>query len=278
MTEQELLSKALDGTAGAFDRLVASHVVALEALIRRLVLHPQDAEDLAQETLLTAHKKLNTFRGEASFRTWLLSIGTRKALDHLRARKRWPPDAQSTAASAHYHTPALLQDMGRAVEPEDFVYDYREHVAYCFSCIGRSLDPEEAAAILLREVFEFTNAEAAHALGLSHSAFRHRLAHAREFMTETFEGTCALIGKQGACWQCQGLRDNLPEDKRGVPVAAISEDSYRDVRFRRRLEVVRDARFGEPTATSRSLHDYITRYMARRYDGSAAQRHSSDSD
>ncbi len=265
-TESELVERARQGGAGAFGQLVKPHVGVLRGLIARLVLHPQDTEDLTQEALLSAHQKLDSYRGEARFRTWLLAIGARKSIDLLRRRKRWPVDAQSIAAAAHYRSPELLQQIGRAASAQGFEYDYREHIAYCFSCIGRALPPQQAAALLLREVFEFTNEEAANTVGLSLSSFRHRLAEARAFMKDTFEGTCALVGKQGVCWQCQGLRDNLPEDTRGAAPAAISLSSDAEEKFKRRLAIVRETKFGSGEATSQSLHDYITRYMASSFD------------
>lgn len=114
--------------------------------------------------LLQAHEKLATFRSESTFRTWPFSIATRRSLDHLRARKRWPASAQTHGATEHVRSPEKMAALREAASDPGFEYDYREHVAYCFSCIGRSLDPEEAAALLLRDVFELSNEEAAAAM------------------------------------------------------------------------------------------------------------------
>ena len=103
----------------------------------------------------------------------------------------------------------------RSARPE-FRYEVSEHVAYCFSCIGRALEPEEAAAVLLVEVFELAAGEAAKALDLSESTFRHRLASGRRAMTAGFDDLCALVNKRGACHQCATLRDASPADRRGV--------------------------------------------------------------
>lgn len=244
-----------------FSSLVAPHLPALQSLAYRMVAHPEDAREIVQETLLSAYQNLDGFRGEASFRTWIFSIATRKCLDHLRARKQWSANAQSVGARAHLDSDELMAEIENAAARPGFRYEYREHIAYCFSCIGRSLPPIEAGAVLLREMFEFTNDEAAQILDLSLSTFRHRLASGRAQMIAIFEQRCALVNKQGVCWQCDALRRHLPEDRRGSPVKPLreSEEDSTEVLFSRRLTIVREAAFG--TGTSQELHDYLLRYM-----------------
>ncbi len=226
-----------------------------------MVAHPEDAKDLVQETLLAAHQNIASFRGDAAFRTWLFSIATRKCLDHLRARKQWPANAQSLGARTHIDSSELMDQMGAIAARPGFSYEYREHIAYCFSCIGRSLPPVEAAAILLREVFEFTNEEAASIVNLSVSTFRHRLASGRARMMDTFEDRCALVKKEGVCWQCEGLRSYLPANKRGPEVKALrtSEADNKELLFLRRLTVIREVENG--AKSSQELHDYFLRFM-----------------
>jgi RNA polymerase sigma-70 factor, ECF subfamily len=264
--DSELIERARGGEAGAFDRLVSPHVPALRSFALRMVMQPQDAEDLAQDALLQAYQKLASFRSDSSFRTWLFAIVAHKCIDHLRARKRWPVLAQIEAASEHVRSPALLDHLTRAASEPGFRYEYREHVAYCFSCIGRSLDPQDAAALLLREVFELSNAEAARALDLTVAVLRHKVAAARHHMTTTFAGLCALVGKRGACWQCSTLRDVLPADRRGDPVRPLAEVADPATQLDERLAIVRAARLGTGGEATRPLHDYIMGYMARSFD------------
>ena len=139
------------------------------------------------------------------------------------------------------------------------VYDAREHLAFCFSCVGRSLSPEEAAALLLREVFEFSNKDAASICGVSESVLRHRLSAARHAMQDAFDGLCGLVAKTGVCHQCKGLRDNAPAENRGPEVPTMPED--RDARWRVRLQVVREADLLDGTAAE--LHRLMFRAVAR---------------
>lgn len=54
----------------------------------RFVLNKEDAEDIAQEVFLEAHRSLESFRQESKLSTWLYRIAVTKSLDHLRKKKR----------------------------------------------------------------------------------------------------------------------------------------------------------------------------------------------
>ncbi len=250
-----------DPTGASFSSLVAPLLPGLHAFVHRMVAHPEDAKDIVQETLLAAHQNFSSYRGDAALRTWLFSIATRKSLDHLRARKRWPVNAQSLGARAHLQSSDLMDEIATVAARPGFRYEYREHIAYCFSCIGRSLPAVEAAAVLLRDVFEFTNEEAATVVGLSVSTFRHRLASGRAQMIEAFDNRCALVKKEGVCWQCKALQTHLPPERRGPEVQPLrqADSDDREDLYRRRLTIVREVENGEKS--TKELHDYFLRFM-----------------
>lgn len=266
-TEQELLAAARAGSRRAFDTLVAPHVVPLRVFLYRLVCQPDDAADVAQDALLTAFQKLDGFRGDASFRTWLFSIGTRKGLDLLRRRRRWPADAQSQGELRTLQSPQLRAQLDATIGEAEYTYEYRQHVAYCLGCVARSLPPEQSAALLLTELVLLENRDAARAMGMSESTFRHRLRAARASMREAYEGLCALVGKQGVCYQCAKLRDYCPPDKRGRAVEPIAEGSEDpEHKLTRRLKVVRQV--GLDVGDS-PVHDLLFRFMSDMWDGVA---------
>ena len=91
--EKNWIESARGGDKEAFGRLVRQHEAGLIAYLSRWVNDRQTARDLAQTTFLAAWRKLDAFRGESQFKTWLYSIATRKAQDHLR---RKPPDRPNT--------------------------------------------------------------------------------------------------------------------------------------------------------------------------------------
>ena len=243
--ESQLLSDARAGDRAAFDSLIGPLRRPLFAYIYRMTTHPQDAEDLLQDTLVRVLESLPSFRREAQFKTWLFGIATHVCLDHLRARKRWRVEAQTIGEHEATNSPAHMEALGAVLAAPAFVFEIREHIAFCFACVSRTLEPEDQAALMLREVLGFSNQESADILEVSEPIFRHRLSRARSIMGKNYEGLCQLINKTGLCYQCKGLRDLTPERNRGrdlvrievAPGVPITAESLFDARS----EIVRNA-------------------------------------
>ena len=84
-----LVQQAQAGDAAAFGRLVALHERAVLRAAMAALGSRADAEDAAQDAFVMAWRRLSTFRGDAQFRTWLLTIAWRKALDRRRRLALW---------------------------------------------------------------------------------------------------------------------------------------------------------------------------------------------
>jgi RNA polymerase sigma-70 factor, ECF subfamily len=82
--DADLVQRFRSGDRAAFDALVERHQVAIRRLVLRYVKSPEDAKDVSQKTFIRALERLDTFRGEASFRTWLYRIAVNLALNHVR--------------------------------------------------------------------------------------------------------------------------------------------------------------------------------------------------
>jgi RNA polymerase sigma-70 factor (ECF subfamily) len=238
------------GARAAFDRQAAEALPRVRGIVRRMIGHPEDSEDILQEALANAWERYDSFRGEAKFSTWLTTIASRLAVDHLRKAKRWRPEAQIAYANLSAVDDAYQGEIMGAYAAPDFSFEVREHIAYCFACVGRSLPADEQAALVLGDVADMSNRDAANALGVSESVFRHRLSAARRAMRDKYENLCALVSKTGICHQCKGLREISPEDKRGGPIPDIDE-------FTERLAVVRGGDFSG--GKSAALHDIFWR-------------------
>ena len=85
----ELVRRAQAGDVAAFGELVERNRRAVFRAALAAVGSPTEADDVAQEAFVTAFRKLAGFRGEASFKTWLLSITWRKAIDRRKSVTRW---------------------------------------------------------------------------------------------------------------------------------------------------------------------------------------------
>ena len=243
--ESQLLSDARTGDRKAFESLIDPLRRPLFAYIYRMTTNPQDAEDLAQDTLVRVLESLPSFRRESQFKTWLFGIATHVCLDHLRARKRWRVEAQMLGEREATNSPEQYMEIVSTLSNPSFIFEIREHIAFCFACVSRTLEPEDQAALMLREVLGFSNQESADILEISEPVFRHRLSSARSVMGKSYEGLCQLINKTGMCYQCRGLREIAPEQNRGrdlvqieiAPGVPITAESLFDAR----LEIVRNA-------------------------------------
>ncbi|MBQ0892416.1 RNA polymerase sigma factor [Micromonospora sp. U56] len=87
MDDEELVTGARAGDLGAYDLLVARHTASA---YRTAVLlgAGSDAEDVIQEAFVKAYRKLSRYRGESSFRVWLLAIVANETRNLHRSRSR----------------------------------------------------------------------------------------------------------------------------------------------------------------------------------------------
>jgi len=103
-----LVRRAQAGDTEAFGMLVDRHRRAVFRAALAAVRSPADADEVAQDAFVTAFRKLDGFRGEASFKTWLLAIAWRKAIDRRKSVTRW---MQRIVA------PTFASDSGEELDP-----------------------------------------------------------------------------------------------------------------------------------------------------------------
>jgi RNA polymerase sigma-70 factor (ECF subfamily) len=222
----------------------------LRRVIRRIVGHPDDTDELVQDAVVQAWQAVGAFRGESRFATWLCTIGIRLALDHLRRQKAWRVEAQVVYANECFQSEQMTGEVMAVFADPAFTYEVHEHIAYCFNCVGRSLPPPQQAVLVIREVLGWSGPEASKALGVTDSVMRHHLAAARDAMTQHFDGLCSLVNKEGICYQCKGLREAAPSSRQGGEIPPVPT-------LDARLAVVRSAEID--SGASQMLHDLFWR-------------------
>ena len=84
--ELKLVERCRAGELGAFEELYRAHSGRLFSLAVRMLGNRSDAEDLLQEIFLSAHRKLDSYRGDAALGTWLYRLAMNQILDHVRSR------------------------------------------------------------------------------------------------------------------------------------------------------------------------------------------------
>lgn len=184
-SEVALLRSASLGDRDAFDAIVDRHAPAMLRYASRLLDNPADAEDAVQDALVSAWRGLDTFRGESSLRTWLLTLTSRRAVDVLRKRGALAPAATDPADLAA----SIDGDSGRAADVGSTVVDpYRqmatnELVAALDRALG-ALPWRQRAVWLLREVEELSYEQIARVLATRPTVVRGQLARARTNLAE----------------------------------------------------------------------------------------------
>jgi RNA polymerase sigma-70 factor (ECF subfamily) len=147
-------------------------------LARRLVGNDADAEDVAQEVLLQVVKKLDSFRGEAAFPTWLYRVTANAALAHRRKRavreEHLVRDPLESLLDANQRT-RPLRPWSITAEQQAIDRETREQIESAIDAI-----PEGYREVLvLSDVEGLSNSEIGDVLGLSLSAVKSRLHRAR---------------------------------------------------------------------------------------------------
>jgi RNA polymerase sigma-70 factor (TIGR02960 family) len=184
-----VLARAKSGDSAAFAELTDPYRRELHVHCYRILGSFQDAEDLLQETLLSAWQALDRFDGR-SLRAWLYRIATNRCLNHLRATSRRPKvttaiDSESPFAdAAHSNEPWWIEPypdaLIDAVDPgPEARYDARESIALSFVAGLQHLPTQQRAALVLRDVLGFSAAEVAEMLDSTPASVNSALQRAR---------------------------------------------------------------------------------------------------
>lgn len=180
LNDDELVRRAKAGELAAFELLVARHEPRVYSLARRILRQEQDAEDVTQQTFLSALEHLKGFREEASFSTWLLRVATHAALKVIRKRKGLPTVSleAETEPQEGYDTvphPEYIADWRES--PEQLVG--RHETRWLIDEALSELDEKHRVIFLLRDVEGLSVRETAETLGISEGNVKVRLLRAR---------------------------------------------------------------------------------------------------
>ncbi|MGC8762695.1 MAG: RNA polymerase sigma factor [Acidobacteriota bacterium] len=175
-----------DGEAAAFERLVFRHEREVYRLVLRLLRNPDDALEVAQEAFLRAYRGLPSFRGEASFRTWLYGIALNAARTRQATLSRHLSRTESLEGGEDDPPSPLLSisDPGPSPESRALGGELKEALLAALSRIS----PEHREILLLREVEGLDYEEVALLLGIPAGTVKSRLARARRAVREAMEG------------------------------------------------------------------------------------------
>jgi RNA polymerase sigma-70 factor (ECF subfamily) len=174
------IARILAGEVQLFHELIRPVERAVFVMLYTLLRNETDAEDVAQETFIKIYRNLQSFRGEAKFSTWALSIARNEGLAWLRKRASRPEEPLEPVLedAGGDFTPALLTDW-REVPPEALE---RKQLQECLGRAILDLPPIYRDVVQLRDIDELDVQETANVLGITPGSVKVRLHRARTML------------------------------------------------------------------------------------------------
>lgn len=174
-----LLARAQAGDEAAFGAIMREHYERTFRLVSGIVHNEADARDICQEVWVTVWKRLGSYRGESRFSTWLHPIATRRALDHLRKRRRWfdrflPIGGGRDDEAVTVPEPATTDDARQQAEGGERAAQLRAALD--------ALPDKHRAVLTLRELQGLSYEEIARATDVPVGTVMSRLHHARRLL------------------------------------------------------------------------------------------------
>jgi RNA polymerase sigma-70 factor, ECF subfamily len=171
-----LIERARGGDEAAFGVLVRLNYEPVFRLVYSIVRNEHDARDVCQEVWIAAWRAIGSFRGDAKLTTWLHPIATRRAIDHLRSRKRWVTRFLPFLSNDGMEAPGAdaSPDPREAVEASERTQRFERAIA--------SLPPKHRAVLALREIEGLSYEEIADTMKLRPGTVMSRLHNARRLL------------------------------------------------------------------------------------------------
>ena len=173
LPDQEVVERVRSGEKGLYEILMRRYNQTLYRAVRSYLRDGDDVQDAMQEAYVKAYTKLDQFKGDSAFSTWLVRIGINEALQVLRKQR-----------TMHIYTDpgqraeglTQLPDTGQMNPEQRTIRD--EHRRLLEQAVDR-LPDDYRAVYMLREVEEMSVAEVSQVLGITESNVKVRLHRAK---------------------------------------------------------------------------------------------------
>ncbi|MFT5374539.1 MAG: RNA polymerase sigma-70 factor (ECF subfamily) [Candidatus Latescibacterota bacterium] len=177
----ELVRRARSGDLDAFEWLLGRHQQRVLRVVLSIVKEPMDAEEVAQEVFLTVFEKIDKFRGDASFTTWLHRVAVNAALMQRRKKKADRSVSLDEVMPAFDDKGMIAANVGDWTERAEDPVLQQEARAVIEAAVDK-LEEIYRTVFTLRDIQGFSTEETAGILDLSIAAVKTRLHRARLFL------------------------------------------------------------------------------------------------
>jgi RNA polymerase sigma-70 factor (ECF subfamily) len=200
LTDVQVVNQFKAGDALAFEEIISRYESKVMSLALRFTRNQEDAEEVMQDVFTTVYRKIDGFRGQSAFSSWLYRIVVNAAFMKLRKRK------QTQTVSIDDISPTMKQ---YCIDREAFNGSYSQNVAVSHemqaviqNAVNR-LPDQYRAVFVLRDVDGLSNQETGEILNLSIPAVKSRLHRSRIMLRkklqryyEDYTGNKAVIDER----------------------------------------------------------------------------------
>ncbi|NKB92593.1 MAG: sigma-70 family RNA polymerase sigma factor [Candidatus Nanopelagicales bacterium] len=175
-SDEELLAAHIDGDGDAFTVIVERRASLVWSVALKITGNPTDAADAYQESFLAAHRAATSFKGDAAFSTWLYRITVNAALSQRRKKQK---------ITVHQ---AITDDEYASI-PEDRAKPFADQVDVCLDVSEAlsGLSEEQQRAVVLVDMFGYSQVEAAEVLQIPEGTVKSRISRARKTLARDLQ-------------------------------------------------------------------------------------------
>ena len=174
----QLILLCLAGDENAIELFVRQYETGVFRLALSIVGDTTEANEITQETFISALRSLSSYREEKSFKAWLYTIALNHSRSHLRKRK-------SLARLGNILTAILQIETQKQVLPEDAIVQ-NEKEAILWSALNQ-LDEKFRTVVVLRYVHELSISEISEILSVNEGTIHSRLHTARQRLRDALQ-------------------------------------------------------------------------------------------
>ncbi|MFN2425480.1 MAG: RNA polymerase sigma factor [Candidatus Binatia bacterium] len=200
-----------------------AHRRELTTFVTRMVVREDVAEEVVQQTAVRALEQTILPAPPAELRAWLFRVATNLAIDYLRRHSTWREGVLADARDLADNREDFVAESRTLSGSPEMLAIAKEHLAVCFACTSRNLEPRESAALLLKHVYDFSIEEVARVMDASHAQVKNWIQSSRAKLKARYAQSCSLVSQQGVCFQCVEL-DRFFNDSQTNPLDGTDGD------------------------------------------------------
>jgi RNA polymerase sigma-70 factor (ECF subfamily) len=190
VSQESALERAGERVGLSFDELFERYSSMVYGLVLQILGDREEALDISQEVFLTIYRKMSTFRGESSLKTWIYCIAVHRAANRFRwwnrLRRRGTVSLEEHLAKCPDRE--LFCNMQSSIQsPEEALLIREEHAE--IERLLQELPLQQRIAVIMRDIEGLSYEEIAESLKVSLGTVKSRIARGREMLKHQFKGT-----------------------------------------------------------------------------------------